>query len=108
MTNDTHPASNDAFSPERVTEQLERILSSDTFTDAPRLQQFLDYVVNETLRGRSSHIKGFTIAHDVFKRANPIDAQDSTIVRVEAGRLRRRLKDYYTEEGKQDPIHIRR
>ena len=46
MTNDTHPASNDAFSPERVTEQLERILSSDTFTDAPRLQQFLDYEVN--------------------------------------------------------------
>jgi TolB-like protein len=107
MTSDTHPANNDAFSPEGVTEQLDRILSSDTFTDAPRLQQFLDYVVNETLHGRSSHIKGFTIAHDVFKRANPIDAQDSTIVRVEAGRLRRRLKDYYTEEGKQDPIHIR-
>jgi hypothetical protein len=107
MTSDTHSASNDAFSPERITEQLERILSSDTFTDAPRLQQFLGYVVNETLRGRSNHIKGFTIAHDVFKRANPIDAQDSTIVRVEAGRLRRRLKDYYVEEGKQDPVHIR-
>jgi len=107
MTNDTHPVSHGAFSPESVTEQLDRILSSDTFTDAPRLQQFLDYVVNETLRGRASHIKGFTIAHDVFKRANPIDAQDSTIVRVEAGRLRRRLKDYYVEEGKQDPIHIR-
>ena len=107
MKGNTNPDNTSAFSPESVTEQLDRILSSDAFTDAPRLQQFLGYVVNETLSGRTSHIKGFTIAHDVFKRENPTDAQDSTIVRVEAGRLRRRLKDYYIEEGKQDPIHIR-
>jgi adenylate cyclase len=106
MTGNTSPDSIAAFSPEDITAQLERILSSDVFTDAPRLRQFLDYVVNESLSGRIDHIKGFTIAHDVFHRENPVDAQDSTIVRVEAGRLRRRLGDYYQNEGQQDPIRI--
>ena len=103
MGNNTHSDSKDAFSPESITAQLERILASDTFADAPRLSQFLGYVVNESLSGRTDHIKGFTIAHDVFHRENPTDAQDSTIVRVEAGRLRRRLNDYYIKEGQRDP-----
>ncbi len=49
MTNNTDQDSNPAFSAEVITEQLDRILSSDAFTDAPRLQQFLGYVVNETM-----------------------------------------------------------
>ena len=106
MGNNTHPGSKDAFSPENIAAQLDRILSSDTFADAPRLRQFLGYVVNETLGRRADYIKGFTIAHDVFKRENPTDAQDTTIVRVEAGRLRRRLQDYYLKEGQQDSIRI--
>jgi adenylate cyclase len=106
MTNRPDPAGNDTFSTADITAQLERILSSDGFSDAPRLRQFLDYVVNETLSGRADHIKGLSIAYDVFKRENPTDAQDSTIVRVEAGRLRRRLQDYYLKEGRQDPVRI--
>lgn len=106
MESNTHTGSQDAFSPENIRAQLDRILSSDAFADAPRLRQFLGYVVNETLDGRADHIKGFTIAQDVFKRENPVDAQDSTMVRVEAGRLRRSLNDYYLQEGQRDPVCI--
>ena len=106
MESNTNRDSNATFSPVDITAQLDRILASDTFNDAPRLRQFLDYVVNEALSGRTDHIKGFTIAHDVFHREDPTDAQDSTIVRVEAGRLRRHLQDYYLKEGQQDPIRI--
>jgi hypothetical protein len=106
MESNTQPGRKDAFSPENIRAQLDRILSSDAFADALRLRQFLGYVVNETLDGRADHIKGFTIAHDVFKRENPTDAQDTTIVRVEAGRLRRHLQDYYLKEGQRDPICI--
>jgi hypothetical protein len=89
MESSTRPDSDVELSPEGIRTQLDRILASETFTDAPRLRQFLGYVVNETLCGHAEHIKGFTIAHDVFQRKNPTDAQDSTIVRVEAGRRRR-------------------
>lgn len=107
MESSSHPDSDAAFSPESITTQLDRILAGETFADAPRLRQFLAYVVNETLGGRSRHIKDFSIAHDVFHREHPGDAQDSTLVRVEAGRLRRRLEDYYLKEGQLDPIRIR-
>jgi hypothetical protein len=107
MTSNTNPDSHVAFSPQIITAQLDLILSSDTFADAPGLRQFLGYVVNETLSGRTTHIRDITIARDVFQRENPINERDSTIVRVEAGRLRRRLKEYYLKEGQQDPIHIR-
>jgi adenylate cyclase len=63
-------------------------------------------VVHETLNGRSSRIKGFTIAQDVFGLDDPDDAQTSTIVSVQARRLRRRLDEYYANEGKNDPIRI--
>jgi len=89
-----------------VRNQLERILRSDEFADSPRLQEFLYYVVDETLQGREGRIKGFTIAHDVFHRDDPEDAQSTPIVRVEAGRLRRRLDDYYQNEGQRDTLRI--
>jgi TolB-like protein/tetratricopeptide (TPR) repeat protein len=92
--------------PNTVKNQLERILRSDEFADTPRLQEFLSYVVDETLQGREDRIKGFTIAHDVFHRDDPDDAQSTPIVRVEAGRLRRRLDDYYQGEGQRDPLRI--
>lgn len=90
----------------QITAQLDRILASATFADSPRLQQFLNYIIAESLAGRASRIKGFTIAHDVFGRDDPEDAQVSAIVRVEAGRLRRHLDDYYSREGISDSLRI--
>ncbi|MEA3275139.1 MAG: hypothetical protein U9Q81_07615 [Pseudomonadota bacterium] len=89
-----------------VVAQLERILSSRAFAECQRSQQFLRYVVEETLAGRAGRIKGVTIANEAFDFEDPGQAQTSTVVRVEAGRLRRRLEDYYAADGHGDPIHI--
>lgn len=86
--------------------ELAQILASKTFEDSPRLRQFLSYVVTEALDGRGSRIKGYTIAYDVFGRNDPEDAQVSAIVRVEAGRLRRHLDDYYAGEGQRSGVRI--
>jgi hypothetical protein len=58
-----------------------------------RLKRFLEYVVTETIAGRGKRLKGVVIACDVFDKTDPDEAQSTTIVRVEAGRLRRRLDD---------------
>jgi len=92
--------------PADVVAQLERILSNRAFADCERSQQFLRYVVEETLGGRAGRIKGVTIANEVFGFEDPEQAQNSTVVRVEAGRLRRRLDQYYAEDGKGDPVRI--
>ena len=86
---------------------LEKVLGSETFSDMPRLKRFLEYVVTETIAGRGDRLKGVVIACDVFDKTDPDEAQSTTIVRVEAGRLRRRLNDYYQHEGKNESPRIR-
>jgi adenylate cyclase len=85
---------------------LENILASPTFSEMSRLRRFLEYVVTETIAGRGERLKGVVIACDVFDKTDPDEAQSTTIVRVEAGRLRRRLDDYYRQEGKNEPLKI--
>jgi len=95
-------------SPDQSWEELalKNILNSQTFSDMPRLKRFLEYVVTETIEGRGDRLKGVIIACDVFDKTDPDEAQFTTIVRVEAGRLRRRLNDYYQSEGENEALRI--
>ncbi len=94
-------------SPDEMRAALRRIEGSRLFADAHRMRAFLAYIVEEYLAGRSDRIKGLTVAQEVFHREDLEDAQTSTIVRVEAGRLRRRLIEYYAGEGRYDPVRIK-
>lgn len=85
---------------------LERILASRCFEQAARSSSFLRFVVGETLAGQGERLKGYTIAIEVFGRPADFDAQSDPLVRVEAGRLRRRLIEYYAGEGRDDPVRI--
>ena len=80
-----------------VREQTARILNSEPFLRAPRMQCFLTFVVEETLAGRSGLLKEYTIALGVFGKAPDFDPRVCPIVRVEAGRLRRLLIQHYFE-----------
>ncbi len=71
-----------------------------------RHRKFLSYIVEETLAGRSNLIKAYSIATEVFKRGDDFDAAADPIVRVEAGRLRRALENYYLTDGKNDSLRI--
>jgi TolB-like protein len=86
--------------------ELARILGSRVFEQAGRATEFLRFVVEETLGGRASRLKGYTIAIEVFERPATFDAQSDPLVRVEAGRLRRRLMEYYHGEGHDNRVRI--
>src|SRR5688572_4745592 len=89
-----------------VRAELERILASRCFQQAGRASHFLRFVVEQTLAGGSQRLKGYTIGVEVFGRPPDFDAQSDALVRVEAGRLRRRLVEYYASEGAGDPVRI--
>lgn len=89
-----------------VRAQVERIAASDDFAKSERLGEFLRYVVDETLAGRSGRLTGRVIGRQVFGRGDDFDPKLDAIVRVEAGRLRQRLTVYYAETGQQDPVRI--
>ena len=61
---------------------------------------FLSFIVEETLAGRSSQLKGYTIAVAVYGRPERFDPQVDPIVRVEAGRLRRALDIIISQPAK--------
>jgi adenylate cyclase len=93
--------------PEAIRAQLERILQNADFRASDKQRKFLSFVVDETLEGRASQIKGYTIAVAVYGRPEGFDPQVDPIVRVEAGRLRRALERYYLTAGKNDPVRIK-
>ena len=93
--------------PEAIRAQLERILDSAELRASDKQRKFLRFVVDETLDGRASQLKGYTIAVAVYGRPEGFDPQVDPIVRVEAGRLRRALEHYYLTAGKQDPVRIK-
>jgi adenylate cyclase len=89
-----------------VAAQLERMLAAKCFVNAGRASKLLRYIVVETLEGRGDRLKGYSVAIEVFGREADFDAHSDPLVRVEAGRLRRRLIEYYADEGCDDPIVI--
>ena len=94
-------------SPQAVRAALDRILASPDFDATDRLRNFLTYVVEETLQGRHSRIKGYNIATSVFGRDESFDAQVDSIVRIVAGRLRRSIEHYYLTSGRAEAVRIR-
>ena len=97
----TTPISGDAI---RV--HLAKILASPRFANSERLTRFLSFSVEEALAGRAENLKEYTLALEVFDKAASHDPGADPIVRVEARRLRARLKEYYETEGRGDSIRI--
>ena len=89
-----------------IREQLVRILNSGPFHQSQRRQRFLEYLVNETLAGRGERLKAYNVALEVFERPETFDPITDPLVRIEAARLREKLREYYGTDGQSDPIHI--
>ena len=94
------------MTPDRVRAALGRILASSAFQDAERAKSFLSFIVTAALEGRGDEIKESVIAVEALGRSTAFDPKTDPIVRVEAGRLRQRLKVYYDSDGAEDSIVI--
>jgi TolB-like protein len=86
---------------------LARLLQSRGLAGASRLSRLLTYVVEQSLAGRGDELKEYSLGVEVFDRPSDYDPRLDSIVRVEAGRLRSKLEEYYAGDGKHDPVRIR-
>jgi TolB-like protein len=90
-----------------VRDQLVRVVNSPGFVSSTRLCRFLTHIVNRTIDGDIDSLKEFSIAMEVFDRTSKYDPNIDAIVRVEARRLRGKLKAYYEDgQGTVDPVLI--
>jgi hypothetical protein len=73
---------------------------------SPRLAHLLRYLGDRYMRGEVSMLREFEIATEVFGRPQDFDPGEDAIARVEAHRLRKKLKLYYETEGRDNPVRI--
>jgi len=71
-----------------------------------KLCQFLRFTVEAVLLGNGSELKEYAIGVGVFRRGREFDTSADPIVRVQARRLRSKLKQYYLAEGCDEQIRI--
>jgi len=107
MTPDvSHPSTTNLPDSREVRGHLEKILASSAFSNAPRAQQFLRFVVGEALAGRANDMKEPVVAARVFNLSGNFDRRRTSIVRAEVSHVRRRLRDYQMGEGASDSVII--
>jgi len=88
-----------------VRAELQAILASPVFANANRSRRFLDFTVQQALAAAQDSIKESVIGVEVFDRPD-FDPRADPIVRVEAGKLRTRLTEYYGSAGKNSSVII--
>ena len=90
--------------PER--EELESILAAGVVDRHSNLGRLLSYICDKYFRGQSAELREYNIALDVFGRSSDFDKRRDSIVRVEASRLRRKLREFYEGPGRDHPLRI--
>ena len=85
--------------------QLARILASELFARSDRLTAFLTYIVEQTLDGHGAALKEQVLAMEVYGKGADFGGSVDPIVRVDARRLRDKLREYY-ESAPHDPVVI--
>jgi hypothetical protein len=94
-----------AVSPDQFQEQVQRILDSPGFHGAEALRRLLQYLAGKSASG-AVDLKEYTVAIEGVGKPPSYDPQKNSSVRIQAGRLRQKLAEYYTGAGKDDPILI--
>jgi Tol biopolymer transport system component len=87
-----------------VRAQLDRILVSAVFSRSDHLRRFLSFIVEQTLAGQGPTLKESVLAHELYGRAADFDGGTDPVVRVDARRLRDKLREYYQDSS--DPVVI--
>lgn len=87
-----------------VLHQVARLSAHPLFHGAESLCKLLRYLAEHSLEHPGAPIKEYQIATEVFGRPSDFDPRIDSIVRVQTGRLRSKLAEYYAGDGAEDPI----
>ena len=102
----SEPKNKETISEQAIRDQVSRILESPLFIQSERLGRFLRFTVETTLAGEAGSVKEYLIGTQVYERKPSYHPGEDSIVRSEAHRLRRKLKEYYESDGKDDSVLI--
>jgi predicted outer membrane lipoprotein len=87
-------------------EQIDRLVNNHILHSSESLCKLLRYLAVHALAHPGVPLKEYEIATEVFHRPADFDPQLDSTIRVQAGRLRLKLAEYYGSEGAEDPILV--
>ena len=96
-----------ASSSEEFFQQIDHITKSHSLRGSESLCKLLQYLAKQALDNPDAPLKEYQIATEVYGRSPDFDPQSDSTIRVQAGRLRMKLAEYYASEGANDPIVVR-
>jgi hypothetical protein len=91
---------------EQYLAQIDRLLNSHVLHGSESLCKLLRYLAEHALDHPGSPLKEYQIATEVFRRSPNFDPQSDSTIRVQAGRLRLKIAEYYASEGADEPIQV--
>ena len=86
--------------------QVEKLEGSSVLHGSESLRKLLQYLAKHAVDHHGMQLKEYQIATEVFGRSADFDPQVDSTIRVQAGRLRSKLAEYYASEGAEDPILV--
>ena len=99
-----------AIARDQRSQQIDRLTNSHSLRGSESLCKLLRYLAERSPDHPPDHhvvtVKEYQIATEVFGRPAGFDPQADSTVRVQAGRLRVKLAEYYATEGVDDPIIV--
>jgi hypothetical protein len=96
-----------AAGPAQLSQQIDNIIKSHSLRGSESLCKLLQYLAKQSLSDPEAPLKEYQIATEVYGRHADFDPQTDSTIRVQAGRLRVKLADYYATEGAADPIVVK-
>src|SRR5437764_15193125 len=91
---------------DRFFQQIEKLVGSRALHGSESLCRLLQYLAKHAVEHSGTPLKEYQIATELYGRPADFDPQVDSTIRVQAGRLRAKLSDYYASEGVHDPIII--
>lgn len=85
---------------------VDRLVTSHVLHGSESLCKLLRYLAEQSLQNPGVPVKEYQIATEVFGRPADFDPHLDSAIRVQAGRLRVKLGEYYSSEGEHDPILV--
>ena len=84
--------------------EVERVLNSATFRNAEVLRRLLKFLAEKSIAGETDQLKEYTVAVDCLGKPASYDPRQDSLVRIQIGRLRGKLAEYYRTEGEHDSV----
>src|SRR5579864_2365634 len=85
---------------------VDKILQSQVFRNTESLRRLLRFLAEKAITGEADQLKVYSVGIDAFGKPPSYDPRQDSAVRIQVGRLRQKLSEYYLNEGKEDPVIV--